>query len=121
MSVCEGFCSEKEKPGNLLISRMETSRVRVSTAQSRAMWQEEASGTHRGRHTSGLGARRGLPASASQSDWISPARCHLPAMPGHSGPLLACCQPLLVGAGTWPGEDRCPWGGKKGLSWGGRW
>ena len=57
MSVCEGFCSEKEKPGNLLIRRMETSGVGVSTAQSRAIWQEEVSRTHRGRHASGLGAR----------------------------------------------------------------
>lgn len=121
----EGFCSEKERNGNLLICRMETSKIRQSMVRACAAGRGDP-------HRAQKRWRRGCPLASDFRDptassllllgldfigQVSPSS-GLPATPGCPWPATSLCQwekpphqPV-----AWLKEGPCPWGGKKGPS-----
>lgn len=99
----EGSCSEKEKHGNLLICRMETSEVSANTEHSKCGRKRGPCRAHGG------------DASLRESQWPGIPSPPCPVSPGHSWPAASCCwwqQPPCL-PGDWLEEDLWPWGARR--------
>lgn len=102
----EGFCSEKERNGNLLICRMETSKIRQSMVRACAAGRGDP---HRAQKRWRRGCPPGLGLQGSHCIFSAPAWAgfHRPGVSllrtsSHSRLSLACHQPLPVGKAPTP-------------------